>query len=54
MGAQRPVRREFLKSSAALAGGVTLGAVAPALGQAPAHPPMIEGDRDGEIVVEKA
>src|SRR6187399_966663 len=47
MGAQRPVRREFLKSSAALAGGVTLGAVAPALGQqAPAQPPMIEGDRN--------
>ena len=50
MGAQRPVRREFLRSGAALAGGVTLGAVAPAIGQqAPAQPPMIKGDRDGEI-----
>ena len=50
MGANRPVRREFLRNSAALAGGVTLGAVAPAIGQqAPAQPPMVKGDRDGEI-----
>ena len=49
MGAKRPVRREFLKSGAALAGGFTLGAAAPALGQAPASPPMIKGDKEGMI-----
>jgi len=51
MGSKRPARREFLKSGAALAGGLTLGAAAPALGQEPAHathasPPMIKGDKD--------
>ena len=50
MGAKRPARREFLRSGAALAGGFTLGAAAPALGQqAPAQPPMIKGEREGEI-----
>jgi sulfane dehydrogenase subunit SoxC len=49
MGAKRPARREFLKTGAALAGGFTLGAAAPALAQAPAQPPMIKGERDGEI-----
>ena len=47
-------RREFLKSGAALAGGFTLGAVAPAIGaqqtpesdQTPASGPMIRGDKD--------
>ena len=33
MGSKRPARREFLKSGAALAGGFTLGAAAPAIGQ---------------------
>ena len=46
MGSKRPGRREFLKRSAALAGGFTLGAAAPALGQTPASPPMIKGDKD--------
>ena len=36
MGSKRPDRREFLKGSAALAGGLTLGAVTPAIGQTPA------------------
>ena len=48
MGSKRPARREFLKSGAALAGGFTLGAAAPAIGQtpAPAPPPMIKGGKD--------
>jgi len=49
MGAKRPARREFLRTGAALAGGFTLGGTAPALGQAPARPPMIKGEREGEI-----
>ncbi len=55
MGEKRPARREFLKHGAALAGGLTLSAATPALGQsvpeqsAPAQPPMIRGERDGEI-----
>ena len=50
MREKRPARREFLRNSAALAGGVTLSAAAPALGQqAPAQPPMIKGEREGEI-----
>jgi sulfane dehydrogenase subunit SoxC len=36
MGSKRPDRREFLKGGAALAGGLTFGAVTPAAGQAPA------------------
>ena len=46
MRSKRPARREFLKSGAALAGGFTLGAAAPALGQAPASPPMIKEGKD--------
>ena len=46
MGSKRPDRREFLKGGAALAGGFTLGAVAPAIGQTPASPKMIKGDKD--------
>src|SRR5262249_57283748 len=46
MGSKRPARREFLKSGAALAGGFTLGAAAPAIGQTPSSPPMIKGDKD--------
>ncbi len=34
MSSKRSGRREFLKRSAALAGGLTLGAAAPAMGQA--------------------
>jgi sulfane dehydrogenase subunit SoxC len=49
MGAKRPARREFLRTGATLAGGYTLGAAAPALGQVPARPPMIRGEREGEI-----
>ena len=36
MGSKQPARREFLKSGAALAGGLTLGATAPAIGQSQA------------------
>src|SRR3984893_1929567 len=36
MGSKRTSRRELLKGGGALAGGFTLGAVAPALGQTPA------------------
>jgi sulfane dehydrogenase subunit SoxC len=47
MGAKRPARREFLKSGAALAGGFTLGAAAPANAQTPPpSPPMIKGDKE--------
>jgi len=45
MGSKRPARREFLKSGAALAGGFTLGAAAPASAQMPDHPSMIKGDK---------
>src|SRR4030095_16394043 len=45
MGSKRSRRREFLKGSAALVGGL-LGAAAPAIGQAPASPPMAKGDKD--------
>jgi sulfane dehydrogenase subunit SoxC len=48
MGSKRPDRRGFLKGGAALAGGYTLGAVAPAFGQTqtPASPPMIKEKTD--------
>src|SRR3989441_9314802 len=46
MGSKRPGRREFLKGSAALAGGFTLGAAAPAIGQTPTSPAMIKGDKN--------
>jgi len=58
MSSKRPIRREFLKGGAALAGGLTMGAVAPALGQTPGSPaapatpgapPMIKGDKEGMI-----
>src|SRR6267143_1281833 len=52
MGSKRFNRRELLKSGATVAGGFTLGAAAPALGQEPmthASPPMIKGDKDGQI-----
>src|ERR1700730_16795027 len=53
MGSKRTSRRALLKGGGALAGGFTLGAVAPALGQtpasgqAPAHDPsMATGSHD--------
>ena len=52
MGSKRHSRRELLKSGAALAGGLTLGAVAPAAGQTPAAgqapkgPDMIRGSKE--------
>src|SRR5258707_1859011 len=53
MGSKRTSRRELIKGGGALAGGFTLGAVAPTLGQtpasdqAPAHDhPMIPGSKD--------
>jgi sulfane dehydrogenase subunit SoxC len=55
MASKRLDRRELLKGGAALAGGLTLGAVAPAMGQTQsqegttanaANPPMIRGDED--------
>ena len=52
MGSKRHSRRELLKSGAALAGGLTLGAVAPAAGQSPASgqapkaPDMIRGNKE--------
>ena len=49
MGSKRPARREFLTHGAALAGGVTLGSMVPAIGQdltSHPSPPMIKGDKD--------
>ena len=48
MGSKRLDRRGFLKGGAALTGGYTLGAVAPAFGQTqtPASPPMIKEKTD--------
>jgi len=46
MGSKRPDRRGFLKGGAALAGGLTLGAVAPASGQTPASGAMIKGSKE--------
>jgi sulfane dehydrogenase subunit SoxC len=43
MGSKRSDRRGFLKSAAAVAGGWTLGAVEPALGQTPASGTFIKG-----------
>ena len=48
MASKRPDRREFLRGGAALAGGLTVGAVEPALGQGPGPGPtrFIRGDED--------
>ena len=54
MAWKRPARREFLKGGAALASGLTIGAVAPAAAQgpasptspAPSSPPMIRGTNE--------
>src|SRR5262245_27473525 len=55
MVSKRFNRRELLRNGATLAGGFTLRAAAPALGQEPQQvtthvsPPMIKGDADGQI-----
>ena len=46
MASKRPDRRGFLKGGAALAGGLTLGAVEPALGQTPASDGFIRGNKE--------
>jgi sulfane dehydrogenase subunit SoxC len=46
MDSKRPARRQFLKSGAALAGGLTLGGATPAVAQVPDHPAMIKGDKN--------
>ena len=46
MGSKRTDRRGFLKGGAALAGGLTLGAVEPAAGQTPASGAMIKGNKE--------
>ena len=43
MGSKQPDRRVFLKRGAALAGGLTLGAVEPAIRQTPASGQSVEG-----------
>ena len=46
MGSRRPDRRKFLQGGAALAGGLTLGAVEPALGQTTASGGFIKGTKN--------
>ena len=48
MGSTRPDRRRFLKGGAALASGLTVGAVTPAAAQEPAHehPAFIKGSKE--------
>src|SRR5438046_4039605 len=46
MGSKRLDRRGFLKGGAALTGGLTLGAVAPAIGQTPASGAFIKGSKE--------
>ena len=46
MGSTRPDRRGFIKGSAALAGGLTLGATEPAFGQLPEPRTFIKGTDD--------
>ena len=43
MGSKKPDRRVFLKRGAALAGGLTLGAVEPAIRQTPVSGQSVEG-----------
>ncbi len=45
MGSRRRDRRELLKSGAAMVGGLTFGAVMPAMGQTPS-PTFIRGNKD--------
>ena len=61
MASKRPARREFLKGGAALASGLTVGAVAPAAAQGPASPaspasssPPMHRDNKDEIRVRRA
>ena len=46
MGSKQPDRREFLRGGATLAGGFTLGAAAPAMGQLPEPERFIRGSDD--------
>jgi len=46
MGVKRPGRRELLKSGAALAGGLTLGAVEPVSAQTAGSTPFIKGNKE--------
>ena len=46
MGPKQTDRRGFLKGRAALAGGLTLGTVEPALGQTPAAGEFIKGNEE--------
>ena len=46
MGSKRPDRRQFLRGGATLAGGFTLGAAAPAMGQLPEPERFIRGSDD--------
>ncbi len=46
MGLKRSDRRKFLKDSAMLAGGLTLGAVRPASGQTPASETFLKGNEE--------
>src|SRR5262245_65162648 len=58
MGSKPLNRRALLKNGAAIAGGLTVGAVAPAMGaqqaqdshHAPPSWPMIKGDKDSNLV----
>ena len=54
MGARRPDRRNFLKGSAAVAGGLTLGAVEPALGQTTASGGFIKGNEELTLYGERS
>src|SRR5262245_46547058 len=54
MGSKRPGRREFLKRSAALAGGFTLGEAAPVIAQTTASPTMKKCDKDEIAYVERS
>jgi sulfane dehydrogenase subunit SoxC len=46
MGSKQPDRREFLRGGATMAGGLTLGAAAPAMGQPPEPERFIRGSDD--------
>ena len=46
MGSKRPDRRAFLRGGAAVAGGMTIGAAVPALGQLPSPERFIRGTDD--------
>jgi hypothetical protein len=62
MGSKRLNRRALIKSGAAIAGGLTLGAAAPAIAgpqaqdshHAPPSWPMIKGDKDSNMIAAPA